>query len=120
MTASGTFPEGGLRRGDVLWGLILTTIIGFLLWHKFAGVGGSVPELALGPLPVSIFGALAALNMLFAIYLAKRWCERFDLEWPKLASGLPWIILLGYYFVPEDVVPEDVVPGGGVPGGGVR
>ncbi len=30
------------------------------------------------------------------------------------------IILLGYYFVPEDVVPEDVVPGGGVPGGGVR
>lgn len=97
MTGSVTPPGGGLRHGDVLWGLGLFATIGFLLWRNFAGDGGSVPKLALGPLRLSIFGALAVLDLLFAIYLIKRWCERFDLDWPKLASGLPWIILIGYY-----------------------
>ncbi len=88
---------GGLRRADLLWILALIAVIGFLLFHNFARGGGAFSELRLGPLRLSIFGLLAALDMLFGVYLVYRWCERFDLDWPTLSAGLPWIIVAGYF-----------------------
>jgi phosphatidylglycerol:prolipoprotein diacylglycerol transferase len=87
----------GLRSGDILWALALLAVIAFLLLRDFAWGGGVPLQFALGPLKLSIFGLLAALDMLFGIYLIHRWCERFDLDWETLSRGLPWIILLGYY-----------------------
>jgi phosphatidylglycerol:prolipoprotein diacylglycerol transferase len=72
-------------------------VISFLLLRNFAWGADRFPELTIGPLRLSIFGLLAALDLLFGLYLIERWCERFDLDWPALAAGLPWIILLGYY-----------------------
>ena len=101
----------GLRPGDYAWGLLLVAAIGLLVHHNFVR-GGTIPELPLGPLRLSVFGVLAALDMLFGVYLIKRWCERFALDWETLARGLPWIILIGYYishlvsvafYFPEDL-----------------
>lgn len=75
----------------------MATVIGLLLLHNFVGDGGPLPTLPLGPLQLSVFGLLAALNMLFGIYVIRRWCTRFELDWDTLSIGLPWIILLGYY-----------------------
>lgn len=101
----------GPRPGDYAWGLLLVAAIGLLIHHNFVR-GGPIPELPLGPLRLSVFGVLAALDMLFGVYLVKRWCERFELDWETLARGLPWIILIGYYishlvsvafYFPEDL-----------------
>ncbi len=102
----------GVRRGDVLWALAILGVITWLLLHNFAWGGGSFPLLPLGPLKLSVFGLLAALDMLFGVYLVYRWSERFSLDWDTLARGLPWIVLLGYYishlvsvafYFPEDL-----------------
>ncbi len=96
--AASSAGPGGLRLSDLLWGIALVAVIGFLLLHNFAWGGGGFSELRVGPLRLSIFGLLAALDLLFGVYLVFRWCERFDLDWQTLSSGLPWIVLLGYYF----------------------
>lgn len=75
---------------------MLAAVVGFLLWHNFFGAGGDIPDIAVGPMRVSAFGMLAALNVLLGIYLIRRWCEHFGLDWPTVARGLPWIILVGY------------------------
>ncbi len=102
----------GLRPPDLLWGLALILVIGYLLLHNFAWGGGAFSELRIGPLRLSLFGLLAALDMLFGVYLVYRWCQRFDLDWATLSRGLPWVILLGYYishlvsialYFPEDL-----------------
>lgn len=89
--------RGGPRPTDLVWALALVGVIGYLLLHNFAWGGGPFGELRLGPLRLSLFGLMAALDMLFGVYLVYRWCERFDLDWPTLSAGLPWIILLGYF-----------------------
>ncbi len=104
--------SAGIRRGDLLWASALVAVIGYLVLHNFAWGGGEFSQFSLGPLRLSIFGLLAALDMLFGVYLVHRWCERFDLDWETLSRGLPWIILLGYYishlvsvafYFPEDL-----------------
>jgi len=40
---------------------------------------------------------LAALDVLFGIYLIQRWCKRFGLDWQVFVMGLPWIVVLGYF-----------------------
>ena len=98
-TASGPQPNRLDRPvgADYAWALTLAVVIGFLLFHNFVGQGGVFPIVPLGPLKLSVFGLLAALDMLFGIYVIRRWCLRFDLDWETLAIGLPWMILLGYY-----------------------
>ncbi len=86
-----------MRFTDVLWAVGLIGGIGYLVLHNFAWGGGAFSDVRLGPLRLSIFGVLAALNMLFGVYLVYRWCERFGLDWRTLSAGLPWIVLLGYY-----------------------
>jgi phosphatidylglycerol:prolipoprotein diacylglycerol transferase len=88
---------GGPNRADYAWGLALAAVIVLLLVHNFVRGGGALSQLPLGPLRLSAFGLLAALNMLFGVYLIRRWCLRFDLDWSTMSAGLPWIILLGYY-----------------------
>jgi phosphatidylglycerol:prolipoprotein diacylglycerol transferase len=82
---------------DYAWALTLAVVIGFLLFHNFVRGGGPFPTLPLGPLRLSVFGLLAALDMLFGIYVIRRWCTRFELDWETLSIGLPWMILIGYY-----------------------
>lgn len=97
---------------DAFWALGLVVVIGGLTIHNFAGAGGRVPELEVGSLRLSIFGLLAALDLLFGLYLVMRWCDRFDLDFETLIEGLPWIVLIGYYlshlasvalYFPEDL-----------------
>ncbi len=88
------------------------TVIGFLLLHNFAWGGGRFPDLKLGPLRLSIFGVLGAVDVAFGIYLIRCWCERFKLDWQAFVADLPWIVLLGYFvshlvdvalYYPEDL-----------------
>jgi len=88
----------GLVPGDGIWALILLVVIGLLVLHNFAWGGGPVPELALGPLRISNFGLLAALGLLFGVYLVHRWCVRFGLDWQTLQVGLIAILLSGGVF----------------------
>jgi phosphatidylglycerol:prolipoprotein diacylglycerol transferase len=88
--------RSGWVRADSLWALALGAVIGLLLLHQFAAGGGRIPELSFGPLRLSVFGVLGALDVVFGIYLIRRWCERFDLEWQAFVAGLPWIVVIGY------------------------
>ena len=93
----GRSPFAGFERSDAVWGLVLVAVIASLLAFKFGLGGGRIPELPLGPVRLSAFGLLAALDLLFALYLVKRWCDRFGLDFDALVTGLPWIVLGGYY-----------------------
>lgn len=94
---SPTVAASGARPWDVFWGATMVLVIGGLSFYNFFGVGGRVPEVELGPLRLSIFGLLAALNLLFGLYLVMRWCRRFELDFDTLVEGLPWIVLIGYF-----------------------
>jgi phosphatidylglycerol:prolipoprotein diacylglycerol transferase len=48
-----------------------------------------------GPLIFTPFGPLVAMGMLFGIHLTRRWCERFDLEWPIMQVGVAWVLCAG-------------------------
>lgn len=93
LDATGRSPSGPVRF-DLLWALALSAVIGYLVLHNFV-VGGPVPELSLGPLAISNFGVLAATGLLFGLYLLRRWCLRFGLDWRTLREGLAGIICLG-------------------------
>lgn len=83
----------GWAWADVCWGVVLVWVIGSLLRRNFGGAHG-MPLLAF--VPYSNFGLKAALDLLFGVYLIKRWCLRFGLDWPTLRRGLFWIVSLGY------------------------
>ncbi len=95
--ATSRSPSGRLRF-DWLWALILLSVIGFLVLHNFVWGGGSIPELSLGPLRLSTFGLVASLGLLFGVYLVRRWCLRFGLDWQTLGGGLAWILCFGWVF----------------------
>jgi phosphatidylglycerol:prolipoprotein diacylglycerol transferase len=89
-------PPKGLVWSDYAWGAVLLSVLGLLVLHNFWWGGGELPQLHLGPLRFSNFGLLAGLDVLFGVYLIRRWCLRFGLDWPALREGLPWIVGLGY------------------------
>ncbi len=95
--ATGWPPSGRLLL-DGCWALILFSVLGFLVLHNFVRGGGPVPELRLGPLRLSTFGLLASLGLLFGVYLVRRWCLRFGLDWQTLGGELAWILCLGWVF----------------------
>ncbi len=86
-----------MKRGDLLWGLGLAAVIAWLVTRNFFLAQPEFPLLRWGPLQLTSFGPLVALDLLFAFYLVRRWCLRFDLDWEALAGGLVWIAGLGLY-----------------------
>ncbi|MDX1501261.1 MAG: prolipoprotein diacylglyceryl transferase [Thermoanaerobaculia bacterium] len=97
MTAARRASLNRLNRADWVWIVLFLAGFGTLVARNYLLGQTEVPVLPLGPLRLSPFGLLVALDMLFAYHLAKRWCETFDLEWQRLAPGVVWIALLGLY-----------------------
>jgi len=85
------------RPADVAWALLLFGVLAVLVTRNHFLGATRFPLLTLGPLQVTAFGPLMALNIFFGFYLVRRWCRRFDLDWEALSRGLPWIVLLGYF-----------------------
>ena len=89
--------DTNFQRWDLTWLGALIAVIGYLVFRRFVQASGPLESIHVGPLELSVFGLLAAADLLFGVYLVFRWCDRFDLDWETLARGLPWIVLIGYY-----------------------
>lgn len=87
-----------LSRGDLGWILLFLAAFATLAIRNWALGKPELPHLELGPISLSPFGVLVALDLLFAFFLIERWCARFDLDWERLAPGLVWIAGLGIFF----------------------
>jgi phosphatidylglycerol---prolipoprotein diacylglyceryl transferase len=101
-----------LERSDLVWIALFAVLFGIVAIRNWALGLIEFQQLHLGPLTLSPFGLLVALDLLFAYYLIERWCVRFDLDWAELAPGLVWIAALGIFvchlfsvafYFPEDL-----------------
>jgi len=84
-------------RTDAAWTLLLAAVITVLVTRNFLLGHSRFPPLSLGPLQLTPFGPLMMLNIFFGLYLVRRWCLRFAMDWALFAAGLGWIVLGGYY-----------------------
>ena len=79
-----------------LWLGAFAGLFGYFLLRYMVLKRPVLPPYTLGPLTFNTFGPLVAMGMLFGIHLARRWCWRFDLEWPTLQVGVAWVLSAGF------------------------
>jgi phosphatidylglycerol:prolipoprotein diacylglycerol transferase len=72
-------------------------IWGYFLLRYMVLKQPALPFSTVGPLPVSTFGPLVALGILFGKHLVARWCPAFGLEWTTLREGIIWCLLVGFW-----------------------
>jgi len=102
-----------MGRADAGWLAVFLLLAAWLAARNYLLGKPEVSVLELGPLKLSPFGFLVALDLLFGYHLVKRWCERLGLDWEEVAGGLVWIAGLGLYishlvsvaaYYPEDLL----------------
>lgn len=102
-----------VKGADAAWIALFLALAGWLVARNYLLGRTEVSVLELGPLTLSPFGFLVALDLLFGYHLVKRWCERLGLDWEAVAGGLVWIAGLGLYishlvsvaaYYPEDLL----------------
>ena len=85
-----------LARQTPLWLAAFAVLFGYFLLRYVVLKRPILPPYTVGPLTFNTFGPLVAMGICFGIHLTRRWCGRFDLEWPTMQSGMAWVLSAGF------------------------
>jgi len=85
-----------LARQTTLWLGAFAVLFGYFLLRYMVLKLPVLSPYTVGPLTFNTFGPLVAMGILFGIHLTRRWCWRFDLEWPTMQVGVAWVLSAGF------------------------